>query len=650
MADLYSTFPGITVSDDEVGEAELIAVQVLQAKYPDIDLREGTGLRDLVIRPSATLMAMLQKALVFYFEQNTIKGINDDSPQEFLDKIMSNWFLERKAGSKAAINARLYFARQKDIVLPTDAFFSPDNTLKYFPIETISVPAAQLIFDSFNNEYYFDVDLVAELVGEQYNISTGSLLYFTNFDSFFLHAEINFLTDTAIETETNSEFIARAETAVSTRNLINNPSIISKMLDEFEALEGVTPIGMGDPEMIRDQIWSYVPALTPPTVLVHNGGMVDVYSRVSLKTGTVQYTTDANGKLQIGGAVYEFSRSQISGSEIDDTIPFYDVKAITSITRTSTTATVTTTASHGYTTGDSITIIGALPAGYNGTFTITVTGVQTFTYTVSSSLTTPATGTKTANKPVPYTASNFYTTTKTLTSLTRSGTVATATLVNHGVSANRWVTIAGASPAGYNGTVLVTSVPTADTFTYTVGSGLSTPATGTITVKATTPEKDYGFSDRSIQVVDYGMSYPTATASFQIKYFEDVDGLQNYLEDSSRRVLCADLLARGYNIYLLTVNITAYNSTAPDTTKCTDVVEEYLKGLEPGELFIMADLTAALNTAGIVTIKTPVEITYRYFHRDLIPVQTGTIIDYFDSNDRTAVFMLESLTTESESV
>jgi hypothetical protein len=41
-------------------------------------------------------------------------------------------------------------------------------------------------------------------------------------------------------------------------------------------------------------------------------------------------------------------------------------------------------------------------------------------------------------------------------------------------------TIAGASPSGYNGTFLAT-VASADTFTYTVPSGLSTPATGTPT-------------------------------------------------------------------------------------------------------------------------------------------------------------------------
>ena len=67
--------------------------------------------------------------------------------------------------------------------------------------------------------------------------------------------------------------------------------------------------------------------------------------------------------------------------------------AVSSVTRSATTATVTTAAPHGYTTGDYVTIAGATPAGYNGKVRITVTGPTTFTYTVSGAPATPATGT-----------------------------------------------------------------------------------------------------------------------------------------------------------------------------------------------------------------------------------------------------------------
>lgn len=62
-----------------------------------------------------------------------------------------------------------------------------------------------------------------------------------------------------------------------------------------------------------------------------------------------------------------------------------------SITRSGATATVTRTA-HGYRTGHIIQISGATETDYNGVFRITVTGANTFTYTVPGTPTTPATG------------------------------------------------------------------------------------------------------------------------------------------------------------------------------------------------------------------------------------------------------------------
>jgi hypothetical protein len=60
------------------------------------------------------------------------------------------------------------------------------------------------------------------------------------------------------------------------------------------------------------------------------------------------------------------------------------VVAISTITRVSTTATLTTASSHGLTTGKQVSITGCTPAAYNGVYTITVTGSSTFTYTMAS--------------------------------------------------------------------------------------------------------------------------------------------------------------------------------------------------------------------------------------------------------------------------
>ncbi len=67
--------------------------------------------------------------------------------------------------------------------------------------------------------------------------------------------------------------------------------------------------------------------------------------------------------------------------------------SVSSITRSSTTATVTTATAHDYQTGDWILVADANEAAYNGAVKITRGSSTTFTYEVTGSPTTPATGT-----------------------------------------------------------------------------------------------------------------------------------------------------------------------------------------------------------------------------------------------------------------
>lgn len=108
----------------------------------------------------------------------------------------------------------------------------------------------------------------------------------------------------------------------------------------------------------------------------------------------VFYRVDNNGAATSLGNLLSFTgRCDITDNGfqiliVDGTYGYIytlvDHQRISSITRVATTATLTTAANHGLATGMQVTISGALPAQYNGTFTVTVTGATTFTYTMAS--------------------------------------------------------------------------------------------------------------------------------------------------------------------------------------------------------------------------------------------------------------------------
>jgi len=216
-------------------------------------------------------------------------------------------------------------------------------------------------------------------------------------------------------------------------------------------------------------------------------------------------------------------------------------KVSSSITRTGSTATVTMFQPHGWVTGNYVRISDADQAEYNGTFQLTKVDDYIFTYQVSGTPATPATGDITIVQAVvsgtklgwnnlftffqahgltdgqyvtvegatePNYNGNFHITLNDLStaslsksntiitpatgtiqavqhvvSITRSGSTATVTMgTAHKFKDQSFVQISGANQADYNGIFkisLVTNEPTK--FTYTVTGTPATPATGTIT-------------------------------------------------------------------------------------------------------------------------------------------------------------------------
>lgn len=104
------------------------------------------------------------------------------------------------------------------------------------------------------------------------------------------------------------------------------------------------------------------------------------------------------------GAVYtgQLARILVEAGDGTGDLPFED---IVTITRSGSTATVTHT-DHGLSTGDKVCIREAVQTEYNGVFTITYISATQYSYTVTGTPDTPATGTITSTGVVAYGLTN----------------------------------------------------------------------------------------------------------------------------------------------------------------------------------------------------------------------------------------------------
>ncbi|MGA2068975.1 MAG: lamin tail domain-containing protein, partial [Thermoguttaceae bacterium] len=137
--------------------------------------------------------------------------------------------------------------------------------------------------------------------------------------------------------------------------------------------------------------------------------------------------------------------------------------SVTKLTSSAGTATATLSAAPGFAVGQSVLVSGAAQTAYNGTVVVTAVSGNTFSYAVSGSPASPATGTITVQ---PY-------------GISYSGTTAYVWLPGNGYSTGDWIDIAGASPTAYDGLNQIASL-TANTFSYTLSSTPTGTATGTV--------------------------------------------------------------------------------------------------------------------------------------------------------------------------
>jgi NADPH:quinone reductase-like Zn-dependent oxidoreductase len=155
---------------------------------------------------------------------------------------------------------------------------------------------------------------------------------------------------------------------------------------------------------------------------------------------------------------------------------------ITTLTSAATTATATTATAHGLATGDWVSVIGASESKYNLVQQVTVTGANTFTYTINAGATTPEPNTAFTPNPV-YCHTRMekdgYMVTQTnrakISALSQAAGTATATTSGaHGFVTGDTVMIMGAGDYRYNLKTSVT-VTGSTTFTYAVNVATASP-------------------------------------------------------------------------------------------------------------------------------------------------------------------------------
>lgn len=288
------------ISQEQFDAAELTLIDTMRTSYPALDTRRGTVIRDLLIRPAASVYALNAVNVETLANKMSLVTLANDATATADDynAILANFGVSLNAGTLASGSILITVDTARDYEIGLGMLFADGAGLQYQTTQaytvTIGATGADIALNSnTDGTYYFILPVTAVAVGTAQNIAQGTALTPVTALYGFVSAEAYSTFSGGKDAETIAAAQQRLPAAVSYRALESPASIEAKLRAEFESgsigIEAVSTAGYGKRTQLRDKH-------NPMGFAV--GSRVDVYARtyttprvVTLqKTGTLSGT------------------------------------------------------------------------------------------------------------------------------------------------------------------------------------------------------------------------------------------------------------------------------------------------------------------------------------------------------------------------
>lgn len=228
---------------------EFLVARINQA-FPDLSTRPGDALTDLIIETNTLLWEPITREITrvkqnLSFQDPTILTLDE------AEALGANLYAVRNKGDYARIVVRMYFAQPQSVTVnPTNAFSSKGNLL-FLPTEIQSISVSEMILNTEDALYYFDVSAIAENPGDQYNVGPDEIVSVTGLAS-AIRVTNKIRARAGTPDEDAVTFIDRAEQELTERSMVTERGITAVLTRAFPEVTRLASTGFNDPEMQRD--------------------------------------------------------------------------------------------------------------------------------------------------------------------------------------------------------------------------------------------------------------------------------------------------------------------------------------------------------------------------------------------------------------
>lgn len=274
------------------------------------ELRQGTGFESLFFKPLEFIVQPLrdeadQIQIAQSFRRILLTGNPDTFSEEAVDALAHNLFVFRNTGSKSGGVARVYYNNAVDREWPTGgATFTGSNGALYSNPAPFAITRGTMGAQIETGLFFYDIPVVSKSAGS-FDLATGGLVSLAG-DSEAISVTNKLPLTGGLVKETNTQLITRTQNSIAVRDLVTGKGFSAVLLQNFPAsIVELQPIGMGDPEMMRDIIFN-----------THAGRQVDGY----VKTPAIQ-----TGTLDVVGLLIDTTRQAHASANVQlvGTLPSY---------------------------------------------------------------------------------------------------------------------------------------------------------------------------------------------------------------------------------------------------------------------------------------------------------------------------------------
>lgn len=225
---------------------------LLQQQFPDYNFREGSGIRDLLVKPAALLLDPVSREVQLVKQSQSLAQPDLLASTE-ADALVANLFISRSGGGLSSGIVRAYFASPMPISIGVGNVGFTGDGLRFIPTSLQSISAESMIFNQDGNLYYMDINYIAEAPGTEYNIDRGAIIGIANLNAAVRVTNLEKF-ENGLDEQSTDDLVASAETSITERSLVTTRGVSARLRNQFSDLQHLALAGFNDSEMLRDII------------------------------------------------------------------------------------------------------------------------------------------------------------------------------------------------------------------------------------------------------------------------------------------------------------------------------------------------------------------------------------------------------------